>query len=150
MARVVYSVPVTELIGSIGGSTFQSNRSGYIVRSLPQVRKKRTYSQTLHVRLFSYISQLYRDLSGANKLLWDAFAIANPHINLWNESKTVDGCRWFININSTRIRNGLAVLNAPPAYANASALPALIYYSNWSPLLRTFDIQSQHSYLLRE
>lgn len=122
MARVIYGGGVTEFVGSIGGTTYQSNGSGFIARVLPKIRKSRTYSQVNQLSQFSYISQLYRNLSGADKADWDAFALANNHVNYWNETKITNGLGWFIVINSLRLAAGDSVTNV----SNGNVLPSTI------------------------
>jgi len=125
MARVVYSVPVSELIGSIGGTTYQSNNSGFIARSKPFNRKKRNTNQSEYKLNLYTLSQLYRDLSAADKNSWSAFALANPHINHWNMSKTCTGLNWFININSFNLLLSNPIVNTAPAYTLPTALPVM-------------------------
>lgn len=119
MARVKYGGGVTEFIGSIGGTTFQSNGSGFIARSLPKIPKKRTSLQSVQLSSFSYLSQYYRNLSNTDKQDWIDFAAANDHVDYWNNTKTVNGLQWFLVMNSLRLAAGDSITNT----TNGNTLP---------------------------
>jgi hypothetical protein len=125
MARVVYGGGVTEFIGSIGGTTFQSNGSGFIARLIPKITKRRTTLQVNQISIFSYYSQLYRNLSGSDRATWEALAAAESHTNLWNKTSVVNGLHWFLTVNSTNVQLGNAISNTAPAYTLSTALPVL-------------------------
>lgn len=137
MARVIYSVPVTQFIGSIGGTTFQSNRSGFIVRQKPTIPRRRALLQNSAMLNFVRYSQLFRNEAPANKVLWDNFAAANPHITLWNISRNVSGIHWYITINSYLALLGIPLVSVPPVYSNPTALPVMSALINVTGLFLT-------------
>jgi hypothetical protein len=116
MARVQYGIIITDLKGSIGGVTFQNNTSGKIVRTRPIQLKKYTAPQNLtQQRFYNWVSR-YSSLLFAQQLLWQAFASAHTKVNLFNETKTLNGQNWFISVNENlRIINQSFTLS-PPAY----------------------------------
>ena len=124
MARVSYIAPISEIVGSIGGFTFQRNRSGTIIRSRPSTYKSSTIKQTAAQQLFIHYLQLWQGLSQANKDLWDAFAIAHTKDNSFGQTKTLTGLNWFQSINYYRELLRLSVLSSPPAYLLPAAVPA--------------------------
>lgn len=135
MARVVYGGGVTEYIGSIGGTTFQSNGSGFIARNKPVYRKRKSLDQVHVMGIFSSISQVYRASSTGDKALWQTFADANPYTDLWGNVKTIQGINYFVSINIYRWFNGDALLVTPPAFTLPSALPAFTITINPSTLV---------------
>ena len=137
MARVIYGGGVTEFIGSISGNTYQSNGSGFIVRNKPIITKQRSSYQSNQLTTFTYLSQYYRNLSLVNKGLWSAFASANNHTTLWNETKIIDGLQWFINISTTLLRDGQPISNTPPTFTLSTALPVMSLDLSANTLLLT-------------
>jgi hypothetical protein len=125
MAKIVYSAPISEIIGSIGGTTYQSNGSGFIVRSKPFNKRFRNSAQLDQMRVFAFLSQSYRNLSGANKLDWDAFAVANPHITEWDNLRIISGLQWYCVINKINYDNSQPLYSATQPYVNPTATPAL-------------------------
>lgn len=123
MARVIYGGGVSEFVGSIGGTTFQSNRSGFIARNLPQIRKKRTSLQTSQIQQFTYLSQYYRALNSLDQEEWQLFAETYDHTDYWNNTKVTTGLGWFIVINSLRLSAGDSITNVPLGYDLPTSIP---------------------------
>jgi len=117
MARVTYGAMITALTGSIGGITFQRNRSGAIARVRPGRTGRNTVFQQNQISIFNKYVQLYGQVSAANKLLWDAFAVLWTHDNFFGETKTLTGLNYYIMINYYRELVGQAVTAAPPTHA---------------------------------
>lgn len=124
MARVQYGSIITDIKGSIGGITYQKNRSGQIARlrsgTFKSSTPKQTISQSNHITILSAWSQL----TLAEKDLWNLFAIANTKINRFGEVKTLTGLNWFESINQNRMLFGLSFLLTPPVYSLPTAPPA--------------------------
>jgi|WetSurMetagenome_2_1015567.scaffolds.fasta_scaffold04315_2 hypothetical protein len=96
MARVVYSGIVTELKGSIGGTTFQRNASAAIARNKPyNFKNSSSYQQVIK----GYMTQAATSWANASlsvKQAWNDFASANVKTNRWSGDKTVTGYQFFI------------------------------------------------------
>lgn len=135
MARVIYGGGVTEYIGSIGGTTFQSNGSGFIARNKPVYRKRKSIDAQNVLSNFSVISQAYRNRSSGSKALWVAFALANPFTDLWGNVKTISGLNYFCSINTYRNFIGAALLGNPPTFTLPSAFPAFTLTINTNTLV---------------
>ena len=99
MARVQYGAMITELIGSIGGTTFQSNRSGFIARTRSGTQKNITSKQTIAEALFTKWLQNWQDLTLAQQQVWDAFALITPKPDRFGTSKMLTGLNWYTSIN---------------------------------------------------
>jgi len=115
MALVEFGALVTSLKGSIGGWTFQRNRSGNIVRLKPRTTVNPTSKQTVIQSEFVSLIQGFQALTTAQKLLWDDFATLNTKENKFGFAKTLSGQNWYQSVNFQRERLGLARLLVPPA-----------------------------------
>ena len=121
MARIVYIIGT--LYGSVGGSTFQKNASGYIVRQRPQLSKKSTLKQySAHNKLQNWLAN-WNQLGGTNQMAWNVFAMANPKTNKFGQVKNITGANWFMSVNYMRTLLGLTVLDSPPTYTIPDAAP---------------------------
>ena len=115
MARIEFGAGITDIVGSIGGWTFQQNRSGSIVRTRPRQRKFNTPKQTGEISAFVGLIQEFQALSPGDKLAWDAFAGSNLKVNRFGRSVALTGQNWFTSVNSARLRLALGILSVPPA-----------------------------------
>lgn len=116
MAKFTASIYFPDLVGSIGGLTIQDNLSGPTIRIKPYPPKLRTAKQSEEIQIFSNLSQQYLQLSRPNKILWDTFAQANPHITLYNQSKTISGANYFLLCNYNLLLSGNPTILVPPVY----------------------------------
>lgn len=116
MARVQYAAPVSAIVGSVGGWTFQTNRSGEIVRLRPKGLLSPSNKQSTQITSHIQLVAAYSGITPAEKLLWEAFAIANTHQTRFGQEKTLTGQNWFISINSNRLLLGAAILTSPPIF----------------------------------
>ena len=114
MAKVQYGAMVTALRGSIGGFTFQTNRSGNIVRLRPKGRQSPSTKQAQSLGFNMQLVSAFSELTPAQKLDWDAFAIANTHEDRFGTVRTLTGQNWFISINRNRLILSEGILNSPP------------------------------------
>lgn len=122
MALVEFGGTVTNLTGSVGGWTFQRNRAGAIVRNKPRGPIAPTPSQTAQQAQFFSLIQAFQALSVADKLAWNAFAIANPKVNRFGITKVLTGQNWYTSINDSRDRLALARLSTPPTFSAPEAI----------------------------
>ena len=74
MAKVTYGALVTEINGSIGGITFQTNRAGTIARIRPASFRSRTGKQNTEIANFTSLIAGFSALTLAQKQAWDTFA----------------------------------------------------------------------------
>lgn len=124
MAKVEYGDIITELRGSIGGITFQQNRSGKIARLRPSTLKNSTVLQNEKQTAFSSLQNSWSALSSANKALWNTFADTYTRDDRWGDTVTLSGQNWFLSINSFRELLGLSMLTTPPVHSTPTAVPS--------------------------
>lgn len=117
MAKFTGSIYFPDLVGSIGGLTIQENASGNIIRIKPKRSKPNTERQSEQLSIFSELSSSWHQLTRPEQLAWDSFASANPHINLWNQTRTITGFSYFVLCNYNLSQSGNAQITTPPVYS---------------------------------
>jgi hypothetical protein len=120
MARVVYGESITELIGSIGGITFQRNASGPIARLKPKPPVNPSEGQSKQQHLLGTLVSHWPTLSSAEKTSWDDFAAAHNHFTPWGDEKTLNGFQWFVSCNLNLLLADEAIIDTAPAFASIS------------------------------
>lgn len=139
MAKVQYAAPFTGITGSIGGWTFQLNKSGPIARLRSGTLKNSTTKQTAaHQDLINKL-QRWQGLSQANKNLWNTFADTYTRTDRYGTVTTLTGLNWFTSINYYRLLLGLSVLNSPPAHALPTAVQNYNFAVSSSNILLNFS-----------
>lgn len=116
MAKVTYGALITEINGSIGGITFQTNRAGTIARLRPSTFRSRTGKQNTEISNFTSLIRGFSELSLADKNDWDAFANAHTKETKFGETRTLTGQNWYTAINAQREKLSLARLDTPPMF----------------------------------
>lgn len=124
MAIVEFAAPITSIKGSIGGWTFQANNSGNIIRLKGTRAKSITAKQTLAQQNFFEFVQKWQTLTFAEKLLWDAYGVANTKENKFGITKTLTGMNWYQSINSNLQLMGEPLVTSPPAHILPPAVAA--------------------------
>lgn len=124
MARVQFAAPITVITGSIGGWTFQKNRSGNIIRLRGQASKQSTSKQTAAHELHQKFLQEFQKLSLQSKQLWDTFALTFIKENKFGEDKTLTGQNWFESVNQNRELINESILEIPPSHIIPPGVPA--------------------------
>lgn len=116
MARITYTGIIASINGSIGGTTFQTNKSGAIVRLRPKSNKSYTNKQSQKNSAFAGLSFQWGKLSLAQKTLWNEFALINPKINKLGTAKNLTGYNYFQSLNFWLVTLANPILSVPPAY----------------------------------
>lgn len=120
MALVIYGGGVTEFVGSIGGTTYQSNGSGFIARSKPIYRKRKTILQANHISTFVQWSQYYRNLSAPDKSDWQYFADNYTFEDYWGRTKNLTALQWFLVVNAQYFHFNGSLVDTPVGYTVGS------------------------------
>lgn len=139
MARVVYSSPISELVGSIGGLTYQRNSSGFVVRAKPNRKVNPSIAQAqIQLRQSALIS-LWPTLSIAEKNGWNSLANINPHVTPWGSLTQLNGFQQFISNNLNLAVAGLSPISIAPAYFLPPAPPSFTIFFNPFTIILVFD-----------
>lgn len=109
------------MTGSIGGFTFQKNRSGPIIRLRPSGQKKVSDLQTQKQALHTTMLANWQNLSQANKTLWNSFASLHTKTNSFGQTKTLTGLNWFESINQNLQYISQPTISVPPVYTLPTA-----------------------------
>lgn len=123
MARVNYSGIVTELVGSISGTVFQKNGSGFICRSVGHCRKSTTPLQKFQHQKHYSVLRDYTLLSLDDKLLWRDFASLHSRVDKFGNTRLISGANWFQSINSNLLLLGESGISSPPIYILPVSVP---------------------------
>lgn len=116
MARVQYGAMITELTGSIGGTTFQRNRSGNIARTRSGTPKSITPLQSQAETTLMVSLKNWQNLTLAEQIAWDVFAIANNKTDRFGTVKVLTGLNWFTSVNISLELVGLVTITVPPVF----------------------------------
>jgi hypothetical protein len=113
MARVKFGGLVSEVSGSVGGSTFQKSLYGNTLRNKPLPIHRRSPAQETIRRYLQQLHAAWRALTSAERTQWDRF------INFSNQSIRRDsgvlmtGHDLFIKYNLAKLMIGDAILTVP-------------------------------------
>lgn len=139
MARVFYSNQVNEIIGSVGGLTFQPNFSGKIVRLRPINKNTSTKVVNDSKYFFSQLASLWNSLTVDEKFNWSDEISGVTTYNRYNEQRVRTGYNYFMSCNTGRLLLNLSPLETIGNY-QAAILPGAFDLSvNSSGILIHFN-----------
>lgn len=103
-----------EMSGSIGGTTFSRNRYGAYtrVRAIPVIVTS-TAAMNAKARLAN-VSAAWRDLTAAQKLAWNNWAVENPITDALGQRQALTGHAAYVGINTRLHLAGDTLLTVPP------------------------------------
>jgi hypothetical protein len=126
MARVVYGSIVTDLAGSIGGTTFQMNSSGAIARSRAYTPVAPSPDQSVRQLALSRLVFRWPSVDLPDKQEWSDLAAAHTKLNDWGKSVKLNGYQWFLSYNLNRFTQGLAPVQTPDSFSLVDEVPPFI------------------------
>lgn len=100
MARIIYSALVSQIAGTIGGTTFQRNAYGFTVKNKPNMVKPVRSRQVVRKINFQANVQRWRELSQSDRDLWIAYALTYPVASRLNPSSNLNGFNYFCRYQS--------------------------------------------------
>lgn len=116
MAKIQTGAFITNISGSIGGTTFQRNGSGLIARtrSIPARGKteKQSVTQSQHAQMIAG----WQKLTLTEKTAWNLYASGHTHTNSFGQTKRINGQNFFEVVNLNRQKLSLSILTAPPPH----------------------------------
>ena len=150
MARVQYGAIITELNGSIGGITFQSNAASKIARLKFSRHRKNTAKQGGIITAFQSPFPTWGSLLPAQRAGWDAFAAANTKIDKWGVTKVLSGFNWFMSLNLNLALCGVSFISDAPVYETPLVVPYFFIQVNYNGMWINFSTAFAHAshYLL--
>jgi hypothetical protein len=91
MARCTYGSIVTEINGSIGGTTFQKNNYGFTVKNKPNMVRPNSSDQQLIKQRISSVTQTWNQLTSSDHTVWETYANAYPQYSRHNSNAMLGG-----------------------------------------------------------
>jgi len=125
MARFTLGATITDITGSMGGTTFSKNRAGNIMKNRAIGKRGATTKQSLALQANNNLIAEWNNLTNIEKDVWNAYSLANTLTNRWGEVKTLTGYNWYQLINNASRFDESGQQVAPPAFAIPVAFPSL-------------------------
>lgn len=138
MARVTYGALVTDLAGSIAGTTFQKNTSGAIARSRAYTPVNPSVQQSVRQLALIQFVALWSTLTVTQKGLWNSLAAAHNKINDWGSYIKLSGYQWFISYNLNAFTQDQGPWLTPDAYILVDPVPAFTLFTDADEFLINF------------
>lgn len=110
-ALILFGGGVSELRGSIGGTTFSRNSSGAYARNRTKPVNPNTTKQSNMRALFATIAQSWRTLTNSQRITWNSLAPTFPRVNRLGQTVPLTGFQLFQKCNTNNIVCGHAFVN---------------------------------------
>ena len=115
MANLKYGGGVTDIRGSIGGTTFTRGASGAVARQRVKGINRATPLQSARRAMVSALSQQWsKTLTPPERTDWNNYAAATNFLNKVGDTIQISGLACFIRSNTLRRMAGLAVTALAP------------------------------------
>ena len=116
MAKIKLSaIGITAIRGTIGGTTFSSNRGGIYVKNWAKPSNPMTPSQTRLRNMFGSVVRAWKTLTAAQVGSWNAYAQGRTTTDSLGESRPMSGRGAFISVNQNRLHVGWNMLTIAPS-----------------------------------
>jgi len=125
MARITLGTIISDISGSIGGTTFSRNRSGLIAKSKLPGKKTLTAKQQISRQDDAYLISLWNSLTFTEKMNWKTYADINTKTNRYGQVKTLTGFNWFISVTAALLYMEQEFSPDTPVGTVPAFLPAL-------------------------
>lgn len=103
MARIKYGALATEIRGSVGGTTFQSNKYGFTIKNKPLMARPNSEATLVSQRILSQVVQAWASLTSTQQALFNSYAASFPQFARNNLSAILSGYNVFVMWNCTRL-----------------------------------------------
>lgn len=116
MAVVKFGGGISEIRGSIAGSTFSRNSSGAIIRQKVTPVNPNTVKQSASRLLFGATSSSWRSLSDADRASFNTYAPDYTRINVFGDNVPLTGQQLFMKLRQNQVQQGMATVDTciPP------------------------------------
>lgn len=96
MARITYSGLVTEINGSIGGTTFQKNKYGYTIKNKPRMIHPQAPDQNTQKQYVAAAARAWGNLSSTVRSNWSSWVESFPQYSTHNSESELSGYIVFL------------------------------------------------------
>lgn len=135
MAIVTYGSGITNIVGSIGGNTFQNTAAGATLRRRPRQKANATSNQLAKLSLTGKLANLWQSLSLGEQDAYNSYASIYQRTSVFGRNKKLTGYQWFYSMNYPALVNSFTIANVPPAHISIAA-PTNVSYSLLAGILR--------------
>lgn len=140
MAKIKFSMIVSEMRNKLNGSVFSKNRAGNYVRNKVTPVNPQTASQSAVRAALTAGSQAWRALTEAQRLSWNSAVSNFQNTDIFGDVKTPSGInlqnRLYLNANTI----GGSPLTSPPSPGVTVGIPDATFAPDSSP--QTFTLTS--------
>jgi hypothetical protein len=152
MARIKYGGIITDISGSVGGSTFQKSLFGNTLRNKPIPHKSATPSQLIVRSNMMQLHAAWSGLTNDQRLQWNRFINFSGQTIRKDSGVTMTGHDLFIKYNMFRLISGLSPLGSF-VYKSDFPMSTFSFTFNWGISLignfRSIMNPSQSWFLLK-
>ena len=120
MARIKLGAFVTDIRGSIGGTTFQAGKFGYIAKNFPLQPTPKNDKQNVTKQRLTSLAQSWGTVSGATRDAYNAYAFAYPQYPKAGGTVKLTGYQVFLKYNGLMQALCAPILTSP-LYAPVAA-----------------------------
>jgi hypothetical protein len=113
MARITYSGLVTEINGSIGGTTFQKNAYGFTVKNKPNMLRPWTDYQKEMQQYMSLAVKAWKSADDTTRNNWETWSSTNPQYSKHNPGSMLSGFACFVKWHVHEFLHAYTVDTAP-------------------------------------
>ncbi len=139
MASIQLSSLVTDIKGSIGGTTFSRNRSGLTAKAKLVGKKNTTAKQQIELQNNNALRNQWAALTLTQKQVWNEFASLHPKTDRYGKVKSLTGFNWFISLNNAWYYIYGVYLLIPPSFSYPAFLPTFSVSVNASGIILTWS-----------
>jgi hypothetical protein len=115
MAKFLPGPAAAAISGSVGGTTFSTNRFGPYMRRRTIPTNPNTAFQVLARNRLQTVSQAWQALDPDEQEAWRQWAQTNPIVNTLGQPQVLAGHQAFAQINSRLLAMSQALIDTPPA-----------------------------------
>lgn len=139
MALVQVSGLISNIKGSIGGTTFSNTRAGLVAkRRLPGLRLPNT-KQAGALNSSMVITNQWNALSSEQREVFNDYALANTYTSRYGLIKPLTGYQWYKQLAQAALYFNSESIVSPPPYAIPIAVPTFTVSVTATAIIVTWD-----------
>jgi hypothetical protein len=123
MALVQLSGIISNIKGSIGGTTFSNNRAGITAKKRITQSRSLNSKQAAELNNSIAVTVAWNALTYSQKNVFNLYALANAYTDRYGVVKTLTGFQWFKQLSQASNYFTGSQLTSPPAYSVPPAIP---------------------------
>lgn len=122
MALIRLGDTITDISGSVGGTTYAKNRGGNYKKNKPMPINSNTAAQQAVRNSFGTLSQAWRHMPDEQRLSFKVNAPAYPYLDRFGIPHTPSAFQLFKTLNGVLYAAGLAIVNycLPPSFISVN------------------------------